>query len=85
MTTYVRTRRTELTQRELTVLELIAQGFTNAKIGELLVITEETVKRHVREIRAVLGARDRAHAVNEGWRVGYLGGDNVRSKGRVIR
>jgi len=74
VTAYVRTLRTELTERDLDVLELVAQGRTNATIGRTLGITEESVKRRVREIRMILGARDRAHAVNEGWRLGYLGG-----------
>lgn len=72
MSRYVRIGRKELTRREVEVLELVAQGKTNAAIGRELGITEETVKRHLREIRFVLGAHDRAHAVNEGWRKGYL-------------
>lgn len=72
MTAYVRTLRTELTARDVDVLAMVAQGMTNARIGRELGITEESVKRRVREIRLVLGAEDRAHAVNEGWRRGYL-------------
>jgi DNA-binding CsgD family transcriptional regulator len=74
MTAYVRARRTRLTDRESEVLGLVAQGMTNAEIGRALHITEETVKRHMRELRFVLRARDRAHAVDRGWRLGYLGG-----------
>ena len=79
MTRYLRIDRTQLTPREVQVLELVAQGRTNATIGRLLSITEETVKRHLRNIRFVLDARDRAHAVNEGWRLGYLGGRSKSS------
>lgn len=79
MSAYVRALRTELTARDLDVLELVAQGRTNAQIGRMLGITEESVKRRVREIRTVLNARDRAHAVNEGWRLGYLGGRSQAS------
>lgn len=71
---YPSSRRPELTARQAEVLALVAQGLTNAQIAALLFLTEETVKRHLREIRAKLHARDRAHAVNEGWRLGYLGG-----------
>lgn len=65
-------RRPELTQRQCEVLSLVARGTTNAAIGRQLGISEESVKRHVRQIRASLGAADRAAAVNEGWRLGYL-------------
>jgi len=71
--------RTELTEREHNVLELVAWGFTNAAIGEELGIHEETVKRHLLNIRYVLKADNRAHAVNEGWRQGYLGGRSKAS------
>jgi DNA-binding CsgD family transcriptional regulator len=62
----------ELTRRQCEVLSLVARGMTNARIGRELGITEESVKRHVRALRLVLGAADRAAAVNEGWRHGYL-------------
>lgn len=71
---YVRTLRTQLTERDIEVLARIARGMTNAAIGRELGITEESVKRRVREIRLVLGAADRAQAVDQGWRRGYLGG-----------
>jgi DNA-binding CsgD family transcriptional regulator len=80
VTAYVRTRRPELTAREVEVLSMIARGMTNAAIGRELGISEEAVKRRVRDIREVLGAVDRAHAVNEGWRQGYLGGRSRASK-----
>lgn len=74
MSRYLRTRRPELTARQVQVLEHVAAGLTNVRIAERLGITEESVKRHLRELRFKLRARDRAHAVNEGWRLGYLGG-----------
>jgi DNA-binding NarL/FixJ family response regulator len=52
-----------LTSREFDILELIADGFENHEIAERLVISTETVKSHVRHLRAKLGARNRAHAV----------------------
>ena len=52
-----------LTQRELEVLELVAQGYSTREIARKLWVTEETVKTHVRRVLRRLGARTRAHAV----------------------
>ena len=52
-----------LTRREVEVLELMAQGRTNAAIGAQLVISEGTVKQHVKHILRKLRAENRAEAV----------------------
>jgi DNA-binding NarL/FixJ family response regulator len=52
-----------LTERELEVLQLLAEGETNKGIAERLVITEKTVKTHVTHIYNKLGANNRAEAV----------------------
>jgi DNA-binding NarL/FixJ family response regulator len=52
-----------LTPREIDVLRLIAAGNTNKEIGARLSLTEVTVKSHVQNILAKLGANDRTHAV----------------------
>src|SRR5574341_1330030 len=49
----------ELTRRELEILELMSKGPTNREIGSALGITEGTVKLHVKSILAKLGASDR--------------------------
>ena len=55
-----------LTDRELNILSLVADGNANKEIAELLFISERTVKNHMTNILAKLGARDRAHAVRFG-------------------
>lgn len=52
-----------LTAREREVFQLIAQGKSNAEIGDELFMAEPTVKTHVRNILAKLEVRDRIHAV----------------------
>jgi DNA-binding NarL/FixJ family response regulator len=56
----------DLSDREIDVLKLIATGNSNKRIANQLLITEETVKGHVRSILAKLGASDRTHAVTLG-------------------
>ena len=53
----------ELTAREVEVLRKIAEGNRNRDIAEVLFISEETVKVHVKHIMDKLGARDRTQAV----------------------
>jgi DNA-binding NarL/FixJ family response regulator len=62
-----------LTVRQVQILGLVAKGMSNGEIGTMLYLTENTVKQHVRKICDRLGARDRAAAVDQGWRQGYLG------------
>jgi two-component system, NarL family, response regulator len=52
----------ELTDRELEILQLIAQGMSNLEIGTALHITENTVKSNVNRILSKLGAKDRTQA-----------------------
>jgi DNA-binding NarL/FixJ family response regulator len=61
-----------LTPREADVLRLVASGNANKEIAARLFLTEETVKSHLRNILAKLGANDRTHAVAIGVKRGII-------------
>lgn len=63
---------TELTDRELDVIRLIADGLSNADIAERLVISEKTVKGHVSNILGKLHLADRTQAAVYAWREGIV-------------
>jgi DNA-binding NarL/FixJ family response regulator len=52
-----------LTSREREILQLLADGMSNADVATKLFISQETVKSHVRHILAKLEADTRTHAV----------------------
>jgi DNA-binding NarL/FixJ family response regulator len=52
-----------LTDREKTILRLLAGGYSNREISELLNISDGTVKNHISNLLAKLGVRDRTRAV----------------------
>jgi DNA-binding NarL/FixJ family response regulator len=51
-----------LTSREVAVLELVAKGMSNKEIGAALFVSETTIKYHLKNIYAKLGASDRTEA-----------------------
>ncbi|MBN1260592.1 MAG: response regulator transcription factor [Anaerolineae bacterium] len=62
----------ELTPREVEVLQLIAQGKSNAEIAAELFITERTVKAHVSNLLSKLHLSDRTQAAVFAWREGLI-------------
>ena len=62
----------QLTNRELEVLQLIADGLSNAIIAQRLVIGEGTVKTHVNNILSKLHLADRTQAAVLAWRHGVV-------------
>ena len=63
---------TELTEREIQVLKLIANGLNNCEIADTLVISENTVKGHVSNIFGKLHLADRTQAAVYAWREGIV-------------
>jgi two-component system, NarL family, response regulator LiaR len=63
---------THLSERELEVLRLIADGLSNAVIAERLMISEKTVKKHVSNILSKLHLLDRTQAAVLAWRQGLV-------------
>jgi NarL family two-component system response regulator LiaR len=63
---------TELTEREMDVLKLIANGYSNNQIAEELVISENTVKGHVSNILSKLHLGDRTQAAVFAWQQGIV-------------
>ena len=61
-----------LSARELTVLERVAEGLTNAEIASELGISSDTVKTHLARVLEKLSARDRTHAVSRALRAGLI-------------
>lgn len=66
----------DLTERELEVLRLIAEGLSNSEIAERLVIGKRTVKQHVSNILSKLHLADRTQAAIYAWRHGLMTADD---------
>jgi len=61
-----------LTDRELEVLALLAAGTSNSRIAAELVVTLDTVKKHVSHLLGKLGAANRTEAVTRARQLGLL-------------
>ena len=64
-----------LSEREMDVLQCLAQGMTTVQVGDSLFISENTVKTHVRHILEKLQASNRAEAVSKALQMGIIGQD----------
>jgi two-component system, NarL family, response regulator LiaR len=62
----------DLSERELEVLKLIAEGLSNAEISDRLFISEKTTKNHVSNILGKLHLADRTQAAVYAWRQGVV-------------
>ncbi len=62
----------ELTEREREVLDLLADGLTNAAIAERLVVSVHTVRNHIANLSAKLGAHSKLEALSIAVREGLL-------------
>lgn len=60
----------ELTDREREILDLVAEGLSNAEIGERLTIAEKTVKHYMTAVLGKLNARSRVEAALIGYKAG---------------
>jgi DNA-binding NarL/FixJ family response regulator len=75
-------RLAELTTREREVLELVAQGLSNAEIAAALTLERTTIKTHVQRILTKLGARNRVEVVIVAYEWGLITpGHTPRSRG----
>jgi NarL family two-component system response regulator LiaR len=63
---------TNLSDREMEVLRLIAAGSSNAEIAEKLVLSQKTIKGHVSNILSKLHLADRTQAAVYAWREGIV-------------
>ncbi|WP_149205185.1 response regulator [Actinotalea subterranea] len=61
-----------LSDRELEVLQLVADGASNREVARQLFISEASIKTHLQHVYDKLDVRDRAAAVGEGYRRGLL-------------
>jgi len=67
-----RATETQLTIREQEILRLVARGLSNAGIADELVLSENTVKTHIKNILGKLHMKNRSEAVAYAARIGYI-------------
>jgi len=66
------TASSHLTRREDEILDLLGKGLSNRELGQVLGISEDTIKTHLKSLFRKLDVSDRAEAVREGLRRGFI-------------
>ena len=61
-----------LSERELEILQVLAEGKSTREVAEKVFLSDETVKTYLKQIFRKLGVRDRTEAVAEGFRRGLV-------------
>ena len=61
-----------LTRREDEILDLLGKGLGNRELGQVLGVSEDTIKTHLKSLFRKLEVSDRAEAVREGLRRGFI-------------
>jgi DNA-binding NarL/FixJ family response regulator len=61
-----------LTKREIEILRMMANGYSNREIGKACFVAEGTVKNHISSILSKLGVRDRTRAVLRALQLGLM-------------
>ena len=61
-----------LTRREDEILDLLGKGLSNRELGQVLGISEDTIKTHLKSLFRKLQVSDRAEAVREALRRGFI-------------
>lgn len=67
--------RAHLTRREDEILDLLGKGLSNRELGQVLGVSEDTIKTHLKSLFRKLDVSDRAEAVREGLRRGFIHSD----------
>ncbi|BDA75899.1 two component LuxR family transcriptional regulator (plasmid) [Calothrix sp. PCC 7716] len=75
----------DITERELTILKLIAQGLQNDEIANKLYITEGTVRCHTHNIFTKLNVKNRIQAINQGVHLGLIDIQGVFTESEIIK
>ncbi len=66
----------QLSDKQLQVLILLSQGYSNSEIGTAIVLAESTIKFHVSKIYSILDVGNRTECVAEAHRLGIIDSDN---------
>ena len=69
-----------LTARQQEVLRLVAKGYTNSEIGEIMFITDHTVKAHICAIYELLKVKSRVQLVVKAIQEGLLSLEDIYSE-----